>query len=229
MTDETYFANSTEKLHTCAQLIEYIGKIGFLPLLNIGIRGWSADEVVDDDCQYVRLPDGGWDWPLWNWKGNIIQDSGCAYGKFFNKKAGFVSREWWPDFCNWRRSRFPLPKEDSIEATILEVLKENGSMITRELRAACGFTGPKMRGKFDAYVTKLEMGCRIVTEDFVYPHDRNGHEYGWGWALLTTPEALLGHECCVPERTSEESHSRIMNYIKEIMPNVSEKTISKIF
>mgnify|MGYP000925711287 FL=1 len=22
------------------------------------------------------------------------------YGKFFNKKAGFISQEWWPDFCN---------------------------------------------------------------------------------------------------------------------------------
>ena len=28
-----------EKLHTCAQLIEYINDVGFLPLLNIGIEG----------------------------------------------------------------------------------------------------------------------------------------------------------------------------------------------
>ena len=48
-----------EKLHSCAELMEYINKIGFLPLLPLGIRGWSAEEVVDDDCQYVQLPEGG--------------------------------------------------------------------------------------------------------------------------------------------------------------------------
>ena len=81
-----------------------------------------------------------------------------AYGKFFDKKAAFISREWWPDFCNWRRSVFPRPEEGSIEDAILQTLQENGSMITRDLRKACGFMGTKMRSKFDAYIT-LEMGA----------------------------------------------------------------------
>ena len=41
-----------EKLHPCAQLIEYINDVGFLPLLNIGIEGWSADDVMDEECRY---------------------------------------------------------------------------------------------------------------------------------------------------------------------------------
>ena len=27
----------------------------------------------------------------------IGQEMPCMYGKFFNKKAGFISQEWWPD------------------------------------------------------------------------------------------------------------------------------------
>ena len=82
------------------------------------------------------------------------------------QESRLISREWWPDFCNWRRSVFSHPEEGSIEDMILQTLRENGSMITRDLRKACGFTGTKMRGKFDTYISRLEMGCYIVTEDF---------------------------------------------------------------
>lgn len=212
-----------EKIHTCEQLIDYVNKMGFLPLLRIGVLGWSAEEVVSKDCLYTTLPDGSWEWPLWKWKGSVLRESGCAYGKFFVGKTGFISREWWPDFCNYRRSRSPQPEAGSIEETILLTLQEKGSMITRELRAACGFTGPKMRGKFDAYITRLENQCRIVTEDFVYPHDRHGKEYGWGWALLTTPEALFGREVCHTDNTPEVSYTRLMQHLRKVLPYVDDE------
>ena len=90
-------------------------------MLDSGIRGYSAEDVVDEDCRYVVFDDGGWDWPLWKWKGPIVTDGNCVYGKFFAGKAGFVSREWWPDLCNYRRSARPEPAEDSIEEAIESV------------------------------------------------------------------------------------------------------------
>ena len=215
-------------IYTCAQLIKYIHEVGFLPLLDSGIRGFSAEDVVDEDCRYVVFPDGGWDWPLWKWKGQVVTDGGCMYGKFFNKKAGFISREWWPDFYNYRRSVSPKPAEGSIEDTILNVLQMHGSLITRELRAACGFTGPNMRSRFDGYITRLQMGCHIVTEDFVYPTDKHGHEYGWGWSLLTTPEELYGKDACECERSPEESRQRILAHLHSILPNASDKQIERL-
>ena len=115
----------------------YIQEIGFLPLLSSGIRGFSAEEVVSADCRYVVFSDGGWDWPLWKWKGPIVTSGAFVYGKFFDKKAGFVSREWWPDFYNYRRNKYPAPEEGSIEETILHTLQEHGSLITRELILNC--------------------------------------------------------------------------------------------
>ena len=215
-------------IHSGAQLAEYVQEIGFLPLLDSGIVGYSAEDVVADDCRYVWLPDGGWDWPMWKWKGSIVTDGGCVYGKFFAGKAGFVSKEWWPDFCNYRRSTHPAPQEGSIEDAILMTLREQGSLITRELRAACGFTGPKMRSRFDGYVTRLQMGCRVVTEDFVYPQDKHGREYGWGWSLLTTPEQLYGREACRSERTPEESFQRLLAHFKKILPQAREEQLLKL-
>jgi len=216
------------KIHSQIELMEVIRQVGFLPLLDSGISGFSAEEMADDDCRYVVLPDGGWDWPLWKWKGPVVTEGNCVYGKFFAGKAGFVSREWWPDFFNYRRSTHPAPEENSIEEAILLTLAEQGSLITRELRAACGFTGPKMRSRFDGYVTRLQMGCRIVTEDFVYPQDKHGRDYGWGWSLLTTPEQLLGLDACRCDRTPEESYQRMFDCLKTVLPKATGKQIQKL-
>ena len=215
-------------VHSGAQLAAYVQQIGFLPLLDSGITGFSAEEVVDDDCRYIILPDGGWDWPLWKWKGSVITDGGCVYGKFFNRKAGFVSRQWWPDFFNYRRSKMQKPAEGSIEEAILQTLQVNGSMITRELRNECGFTGTGMRGRFDAYVTRLQMGCYIVIEDFVYPRDKYNNEYGWGWALLATPEQLYGHDACQCEHTPNESFQLIYEHFKNMLPHATHKQLLKM-
>ena len=217
-----------QDIYSQAQLMELIRQIGFLPLLDSGIRGYSAEEMVSDECRYVVFSDGGWDWPLWKWKGPIVAEGSTVYGKFFASKAGFISREWWPDFCNYRRSRHPWPPEGSIEETILLTLGEHGSLITRELRALCGFTGAGMRSKFDNYVTRLQMGCYIVTEDFVYPQDKHGHEYGWGWSLLSTPEQLYGREACHCTRTPEESFHRLYSHFKALLPQATDKQILKL-
>ena len=107
-------------------------------------------------------------------------------------------------------------------------LREGGSMITRELRAACGFTGTKMRSRFDAYITRLQMGCYIVTEDFVYPVDKHNNEYGWGWSLLTTPEQLFGRNACMAPRTPEESYDRLFAHFKTILPQATETQIKRM-
>ena len=214
-------------VHNATELVDLIHQVGLLPLLDSGIRGYSAEELVDYDCRYV-VYDDGWDWPLWKWKGPITTEGGVVYGKFFNKKAGFIAREWWPDFYNWRRAPHPAPSPGSIEETIVLTLQEHGSLITRELRSACGFTGTNMRSRFDGYVTRMQMACRIVTQDFVYPRDKHGREYGWGWALLTTPEQLIGKENCQCPRSPEESRERLLQHLGSVLPRATEAQLMKL-
>ncbi len=215
-------------IHSCPELAECVRRVGFLPLLESGIRGYAAESLMAEECRFTQFDDGSWEWPLWQWKGSVVREGGCVYGKFFAGKAGFISREWWPDFCNWRRSIHPQPEEGTIEDAILTTLCENGSMIARELRAACDFVGKNMRSKFDAYVGRLQMGTYIVTEDFVYPVDKHGREYGFGWSLLTTPERLLGREACACARTPQESYQLMAAHLSRLLPHATEKQISKL-
>ena len=47
------------EIYSASGMIELIQKIGFLPLLDSGIEGFSAEDIVAEDCGYVRLPEGG--------------------------------------------------------------------------------------------------------------------------------------------------------------------------
>ncbi len=233
----SYFENLREQggaagpwpeIHSCPELMECIRQVGFLPLLDSGIRGFCAEGLMAEECRFTQFDGGSWEWPLWRWKGEAVTEGGLVYGKFFAGKAGFVSRDWWPDLYNWRRSQHPVPEVDTIEDIILSTLREHGSMTTRELRAACDFVGRNMRSRFDAYVSRLQMGCYIVTEDFVYPTDKHGREYGFGWSLLTTPEHLLGKEACLGRHTPEESLQRMTSHLARLLPDATERQISKL-
>ena len=211
-----------------AELITYISQIGFLPLLRTGIDGWSAEDALLPIYNYSPLPEGGWEWPLWEWKSDIILESRCAYGKFLLGKACFISGEWWADFMNYRSSIAPPVADGSIEEMILLTLQEHRRMTTRQLRTACGFTEPKMRGKFDTYIRRLETGCRIVTEDFIYPKDKHGNPYGWGWAVLTTPQQLFGKEACRAHCSPEESLRKMVQHFLKFLPYATEESIVSI-
>lgn len=216
------------EIHSCYELMAFIQDVGFLPLLDSGVYGYSAEGVLAEECRFLQFDDGTWEWPLWQWKSAIVTEGNCVYGKFFAGKAGFISRDWWPDLCNWRRSQHPLPEEGSVEDAILSILRSSGSMIARELRAACGFTGPKMRSRFDSFVNRLQMACYIVTEDFVYPRDKHGREYGFGWSLLTTPEHLFGAEVCLCDRTPDESYQRMLDHLTRLLPMATEKQLKRL-
>ena len=87
-----YFRNIQEHngdigyIHSCPELIDCIRQVGFLPLLESGIQGYAAESLMAEECRFTQFPDGTWEWPLWQWKGSVVREGGCVYGKFF---AGF--------------------------------------------------------------------------------------------------------------------------------------------
>ena len=67
--------------------------------------------------------------------------------KILQPQGGFVSREWLPDWANYRRSRLLAPNEDlaALDDVVLQTIQVEGSATIQELRRMLGFA--KGRGK----------------------------------------------------------------------------------
>ena len=74
------------KLESMEDLLQAVEYYGFLPFFPNDIPGFSVEEMCAPAYWFAEDRDGPWEW-----KGPAAQTKRCAYGKFFRKKAGFVS------------------------------------------------------------------------------------------------------------------------------------------
>ena len=203
---------------------------GFLPFFRGRIPGFSVGEISDPAIWY----DEG-DFSVWDWKGPVIQDLKCAYGKFFEKKAAFISREWFFDFANYRRDGYDYEGmiEDELvsykDRKLYELVAENGPVLSKELKSLGNYRKGGNTG-FDTSITRLQMQGFVLVNDFKYMTDRYGKEYGWGVAEYATPEWFFGDEFVkrTYSRSPEETYERIFKHLKGLFPEASEKDIKKV-
>ncbi len=206
-------------------LADLVREYGFLPLLRNKIPGFSVEENTPPEYWFAEERDGPWEW-----KGPVIRKTGCAYGKFFGGKTGFISREWFPDFANYRRDGYDFDAryEDGLarfqDKQVYDILAAYPSLLSKEWRR---LTGIKKRGEFDAVVRRLEMQGYVVTTNFEYAQDKNGNPYGWGLSRYAVPERCFGEDFAekVYARSPEASQARVVARIAEICPHASEDQI----
>jgi len=67
-------------------LKQAVQELGFLPFFACSVPGFSIEEHVAEDLWY-SASEG---WQVWDWKGPLINDLKCGYGKFFDKKAVYA-------------------------------------------------------------------------------------------------------------------------------------------
>lgn len=216
-------------------LVDRIRAYGFLPFFGNEIPGFSIEEHTPRELWYNGSVDGRDDWPVWDWKGPVIQTGTCAYGKFFQKKAGYVSLEWLPDFCNARRNGMDL--DEAYEAggvfykdkAVYDAVRTFGAILTPHLKYQCNFRKGGSTG-FDSVVTRLQMQTYLCIADFVYREDRFGKPYGWGVAQYALPEQVLGYDFTrsAYRRAPEESRDRLLDHMKRILPDAGEKALLKL-
>lgn len=218
-------------IKTKKNLTDAIEKYGFVPFFSNSIKGFSIEENVEDDIWW----NGRDGWKVWEWKGPIINELKCAYGKFFDKKAVFISKEWFYDFANYRREGYDFDArfEDGFvsyrEKDLYELLSENAPILSKKLKDIGNYKKDGNKG-FETLITKLQEKCYVITNDFVYLKDKNGNDYGWGVAEYTTPEKFFGKSFAnkVYKRTPEKSYERIFKHLKEMLPQVSDYDIKKL-
>ncbi|MDO4648469.1 MAG: hypothetical protein Q4B26_07440 [Eubacteriales bacterium] len=220
-------------IHTVDELTSYINEIGFLPLFKNAVPGFSVEERTVPHHWWCEDPQHD----PWIWRELIARQGEIAYGKFFDKKAGFISKEWFPYFANWRRDGYDFDALwDDEKATyrqkkIMDLYMEDPDreLYSFEVKQQAGF-GKVGEKNFDGTITDLQMKTYLCMRDFKQKLNKKGLPYGWNVAIYSTPEHLFGYEHVTGaySESPEESRKRIYDYMKEIYPIATEKQIQKV-
>ena len=211
-----------------ADITQAVERFGFLPFFTNSIPGFSIEEHTDPKIWFSD--EAG----PWEWKGPIIRESGCAYGKLFEKKAAFVSKKWFPDLANYRRDGYDFDArfEDELasyqDKRLFELVDVNAPVLSKRIKELGNYKKGGNKG-FDTCITRLQSQCYIVISDFVYLKDKKGKQYGWGVAEYSTPERFMGSDFKerVYSKSPKESYERILTHLRNLLPNVSEETLRK--
>ena len=215
------------------ELVRLIDEVGFVPFFANEIPGFSLEEHIAPGCWYNDGDNGFW--PAWEWKGPVIREAGCAYGKFLRGKAMYISAKWFIDFANFRRDGYDFDArfDDGLasyqDRDLFEFLSSNAPIVSKVAKKLGGY-GKNGRKGFDTILARLQKQCYVITSDFRYETDRYGEPYGWGVAEYTTPELFFGKKFTgsVYKRTPEESYARVVGQLRKILPGVSKKQVERI-
>ena len=200
---------------------------GIVPYFSNSISGFSLEEHCAPSSFWS---DDGED--AWAWKGPVIRESGCAYGKFFEKKAGFISLKLWPDFCNFRRDGYDFDArfDDGLasykDKGVVDYVANTGAVLTRKLKDDLNYKKDGNKG-FETVITRLQMQTYVVPVNYEYSKRKNGDEYGWGNCRYDIAEKYWGDKLCrsAYKRDPAESLDRIIKHIRKALPKMDEEEL----
>lgn len=196
-------------------LTRLVERVGLLPMFRCQIEGFSLEELTPPDRWFVDGVDGPWEW-----REVLAEEGKVAYGKFFCKKAGFVSREWLPILANYRRDGYDFDARwdeglvPQREKRLMDVLEQGGPLLSHELKERAGLA----KG-FDTALTSLQMQTYVTVQRFEYKLDKHGRRYGWGVGRYTSMEERFGALCrAAYGEEPEQSRERLVGLVLDLCP-----------
>ena len=226
-----------EAIHTVSEAASYIQKVGFIPLFSNTISGFSLEEHTAPSQWWSDDPETD----PWIWRQTLSSNPDIAYGKFFGRNAGFISKDWFPVFANYRRNGYDFDAlfEDELASyrskKIMDVFELNDEAVGRqimssEVKSLAGFSKDGGEKNFEGVITDLQMQTYLIVGDFRQKKNKKGQPFGWHIALMETPETKWGREyvtSCYPEDPAI-SWQRITEKMKSGFQNAGDKEIIKM-
>lgn len=207
-----------------------VQQMGFLPFSSCSAPNFSIEESKPGRYWFMEGVEGPWEWRM-----ELARRGVVAYGKLFAKKAGLVSREWYPDLANYRRDGYDFDAryEDGLashkEKRVMDVLLREGPTLSKDLKRLAGFGSGGLKG-FDTVITNLQMQTYVTVHSFEYAHDKYGRPYGWGVARYAVTEDVLGSDVTqgAYNRDPEESKARIIQHLGILCPEAFDDDLEKL-
>lgn len=213
----------TEIVRSQEELSALIDRVGILPFFNNSVPGWSLEEHTHPALWFTDEPGP------WEWKGPLASERRCVYGKFIHGRAAFVSPAWFTDLANWRRDGYDWEgwESDGLanykDRLLMDYLASRPYVLSKAAKRECGFA----KG-YDTVLTRLQMQTFVLLADFQYSVSREGAPYGWGNAVLDTPERWLGETTLdAGGRTPQQSFERMIAHLRGVLPEADENALRR--
>ena len=219
------------RIKSWQELAAWVDEVGFLPLFQNEAAGFSVEEHTASLSWWT----GDERHDPWEWRRLIARSGRVAYGKFFGKKAGFISKAWFPHFANWRRDGYDF---DSLwdeelaslrQKRIMDQFESHRDLFSFELKQLAGF-GKGGEKDFEGTMTDLQMRSYLLIRDFRQRTNKKGQPYGWHISVYTTPEALWGYDYIASAYSIDPAQSRQLIYqqVKKHFPQASETALAAV-
>lgn len=223
-------------IHSVEDLCKLIQKVGFLPLFSNSIPGFSTEEHTIASWWWTDNPEKD----PWIWRQIISGHPDIAYGKFFGKNAGFISKEWFPVFANYRRNGYdfdalcddelvPYRNRKLMDAFELDGRMNSQELLSCEAKQKAGF-GKEGLKNFEGVLTELQMQTYLIISGFQQRKNKKGQKYGWHLAVLETPETKWGYDFVTGryKESPENSWTKIKEHMKFLYSESEERTIFQL-
>ncbi len=180
---------------SCDELRELIMEIGFIPLFENEIEGFSVREITRGRSWWT----GNEKTDPWSWRMRLSEDPGIAYGKLFRGRAGFVSKAWFPFFSSYRRNGYDFDAryEDGKASykckKIMSLFDKQPLIPSYSIKSLAGFSKDGEKG-FEGALTLLQMQTYITVRSFTRKRGRSGEPYGWHVGVYSSSENKFGYD-----------------------------------
>jgi hypothetical protein len=157
--------------------------------------GWGAE-----DESSIHWHTGDPETDPWEWRIRVLSErDDVAYSKLFFRKAGYITKEWYPYFLATRRDGMSFEDEYSggtlshFSKRIYETVIENGRLSLQEIKRLAGFKRED-NSKVESALTELQMKMYLTICEIGYKLSQKGEEYGFSYTVFSSIESFWGDD-----------------------------------
>ncbi len=193
---------------------------------------WTAPAPYDTP---VRWHTGDIETDPWEWRMRVLdEEDDIAYAKFFFKKTGFITREWYPYFLAVRRGNAEFEQDymngkfSRTAKCVYEILR-NCDMMPADVIKKEAAAGIETKTAFEKALIELQMKFYITMCGRRHKVNTEGEQYGWASSVFCTVERFWGDDMF--ERASKISVNEAVEAITEqvfkLNPTADPKKVTK--
>lgn len=188
------------------------------------LQPWFSEELVAHTGDPQTDP--------WVWCIRALEECGdLAYGKFFFRKGGWITREWFPRFLAVRRGSRTLQElyEDgcvsALERQVYRLIEEQGPLGLHQIKASL----PAEGGRVESAVTGLQSKLFLTIAGETRKRSKTGEPYGWPVTVVDTVERFWGGNIFEQfyEIDPARAEAAIRDRIRQLNPAAQEAAVRK--